>query len=198
MSAPGHNITLADVTSAFITTARDKHGLGRFMPDELPLLNEMARLCELEADSDYSPAYQDEYRRQWIEARGEVERLAEALSEIAVLAVAGMDTFEIGRIRALVRAALAGSVAPSDPAPREGMVTVHDEHGAYLGCMGIETWKKLLAPFEGWYGVAWEPAQECIYCGHRVGEANPPHLRASKVEHRSTCPINNERPEGRS
>lgn len=27
---------------------------------------------------------------------------------------------------------------------REGMVTVWDELGRYLGCMGVETWKQLL------------------------------------------------------
>lgn len=37
--------------------------------------------------------------------------------------------------------------------PREGMVTVYDSDGQYLGCMGIETWNGLLeersAPPEG-------------------------------------------------
>lgn len=43
------NKTLPEVVRLFITRARDKYGLGRFMPDELPLLNEMARLCAVES-----------------------------------------------------------------------------------------------------------------------------------------------------
>lgn len=43
--------TLAEVVSAFIVQARDKYGLGRFMPDELPLLDEMARLARNELDA---------------------------------------------------------------------------------------------------------------------------------------------------
>jgi hypothetical protein len=30
------------------------------------------------------------------------------------------------------------------PEAREGMVTVYDEHGGYLGCMGRERWDRLL------------------------------------------------------
>lgn len=45
-----HKPTLAEAVSAFIALARDKHGLGRFTPDELPLLNEMARLAQSEMD----------------------------------------------------------------------------------------------------------------------------------------------------
>lgn len=32
-----------------------------------------------------------------------------------------------------------------DERSREGMVTVYDHHGKYVGCMGIERWKHLLA-----------------------------------------------------
>lgn len=28
---------------------------------------------------------------------------------------------------------------------REGMVTVYDQFGYYVGCIGVETWQKLLA-----------------------------------------------------
>lgn len=28
---------------------------------------------------------------------------------------------------------------------REGIVTVWDEHGRYVGCLGSETWQRLLA-----------------------------------------------------
>lgn len=28
--------------------------------------------------------------------------------------------------------------------PREGMATVYDEHGSYLGCIGVEAWKELV------------------------------------------------------
>lgn len=40
-------VALAEVTRAFIVKARDKYGLGRFFPDELPLLDEMARLAKI-------------------------------------------------------------------------------------------------------------------------------------------------------
>jgi hypothetical protein len=42
--------SLAEVVSVFIAQARDKYGLGRFMPDELPLLDEMARLARIDLD----------------------------------------------------------------------------------------------------------------------------------------------------
>lgn len=37
---------LAHVVGQFIVLARDKHGLGRFFPDELTLLDEMARIAK--------------------------------------------------------------------------------------------------------------------------------------------------------
>lgn len=30
------------------------------------------------------------------------------------------------------------------PTPREGMAMVYDHLGAYLGCIGVETWRKLV------------------------------------------------------
>jgi hypothetical protein len=54
------------------------------------------------------------------------------------------------RIRIRARVALA---APDTPEGREGIVTVYDHEGRYLGCMGIETWRAALAtpdtPTEG-------------------------------------------------
>jgi hypothetical protein len=38
---------LADVVITFVQKS-NKYGLGRFFPDELPLLNEMARLAKIE------------------------------------------------------------------------------------------------------------------------------------------------------
>lgn len=42
---------LARVAGAFIIQARDKHGLGRFFPDELSMLDEMARLARLTVEA---------------------------------------------------------------------------------------------------------------------------------------------------
>ena len=39
--------------------------------------------------------------------------------------------------------------AEAQPEGREGMVTVYDSGNRYLGCMGIETWRSLLARQEG-------------------------------------------------
>lgn len=33
--------------------------------------------------------------------------------------------------------------------PREGMVTVYDSSGQYVGCMGEETWRRMVAQDEG-------------------------------------------------
>lgn len=33
---------------------------------------------------------------------------------------------------------------PAERVGREGMVTVWDHHGRYLGCMGVEAWERLL------------------------------------------------------
>jgi len=35
-------------------------------------------------------------------------------------------------------------LSPSDPEPREGMVTVYDDRNQYLGCMDISTWRRLI------------------------------------------------------
>lgn len=37
------------------------------------------------------------------------------------------------------------SDAEQEPEGREGIVTVYDHHNRYLGCMGIERWRELLA-----------------------------------------------------
>ena len=79
---------LADVTRAFIAKARDKYGLGRFMPDELPLLNEMARLCDSD-DTELAHAFighkglGDEFTAWAIARRKEVDALLADSSEVS-------------------------------------------------------------------------------------------------------------------
>lgn len=64
---------LARVVIVFITKARDEYGLGRFMPDELPLLNEMARLARL-AESELQRGCEAERERDEQAALAEARR----------------------------------------------------------------------------------------------------------------------------
>lgn len=81
----GDNKTLPEVVRLFITRARDKYGLGRFMPDELPLLNEMARLCAVESPvtSDVPKGTTDSLTARLAAAETRVVTLEEALRQIA-------------------------------------------------------------------------------------------------------------------
>lgn len=74
LSASNHTPTLAEVVVDFITKARDKHGMGRFMPDELPLLDEMARLARIELDTAARREYLEAARlaRRHVVERGEI------------------------------------------------------------------------------------------------------------------------------
>jgi hypothetical protein len=75
--------------------------------------------------------------------RAERERLQEELR--AEAETAGELRFELAEYKqrlADTEAALAAT--PTSPEPREGMVMVYDSTGAYLGCMGIERWQRLL------------------------------------------------------
>jgi hypothetical protein len=49
-----------------------------------------------------------------------------------------------GEVYSALQRLLALAATPTSPEPREGMVMVYDSAGAYLGCMGIERWQRLL------------------------------------------------------
>jgi hypothetical protein len=74
--------------------------------------------------------------------RAERERLGEALDEIAAWDSQSAARHGHRGVREYAKEVIAAT--PTSPEPREGMVMVYNSTGAYLGCMGIERWQRLL------------------------------------------------------
>jgi hypothetical protein len=52
------------------------------------------------------------------------------------------------------------AVLRDEPLGREGMVTVYDSEGEYVGCMGVELWAALLNANEAWRAGHAEPVPD--------------------------------------
>jgi len=104
---------LAAVVRAFIVKARDEHGLGRFFPDELPLLDEMARLASLEGVGERSSPASSR------DASGAASRRAPAPSNDDKTSGGDPDAVRPSEPRAGSQAGLSGpSGSPTSPPER--------------------------------------------------------------------------------